>query len=915
MRPIELEISAFGPFGDRVTIPFEDLGNSGLYLISGDTGAGKTTIFDAISYALFDVSSGRNREKTMFRSLYAKENQKTYVKLKFQYKGRLYEILRNPSYLRPSKRGQSMTMENANAFLTFPDKTTISGLSQVNTEVEKILGINEDQFRQIVMIAQGDFLRLLHADSQSKRDLFRKIFSTQNFGILEDRIKDLQKDVKNQYEQVKANFISIANNVNLEKENVFFTEINSRPEEAKRILNAHIKDLESKRSDYKKDLEGLNDSHLQIEKKIDLIENQEKLQTQIKEENKNLERLEQEKICLNKDYEKLSDYKQDLDKLKLEKGRLEDQKLEFDEYDKLIKNQDKIQKEKLSLDKEFSSLKTSLDKDILSKEKSENFIEVNKDNEKLLAQARIELNNSKSKEAVVKKAIDIYKRISILSEEIETNSNALIEKQAKVFELTESLKNKEDLYFLNQAGILASKLREGQECPVCGSTHHPNKAHLKDDSVSKDELEQTKLSLGTAREDRDRTSNQLNNLRNQKAQFEENLGDNFLELGFNEQKGLSLEELEGLKKEIESKINSSKTEITNFEKIGQEIDNIQEELAKLRTSILDKENNRAEISNKLASLSTSLKTNQSFINKKAEGLKYASLDDLKEKEDEISLKIKESEAFIDNIVKDVNDNEANIKTSQALLKNLKSNLVNVDFDELEVLNAEIIRIEQSKQDINDQLDDVIGILRVNKAQEKALDRAIKDFDKIDKRYAEINDLYQTITGQIAGKDSVKFEVFAQMTYFEEIINRANIRFMEITNGQFALRRKTEASKKNIQSGLEIELVDQYSMKTRDVKTLSGGESFKAALALALGLSDTVQMYSGAVEFNSIFVDEGFGTLDKESLNQVMQILNKISSNNKLVGIISHVDTLKESIDKQILVKKDKDMTSHIEMKV
>lgn len=915
MRAKKLILSAFGPFSDKTTIDFEKLGDKGLYLIAGDTGAGKTTIFDAITFALYGSSSGGLRESKMFRSQYADKDTPTYVEFTFSYRGAEYRIHRNPAYMRPKKKGQGEIEEAAKAILYLENGETISVTRDVNEYIVNLLSITESQFKQIAMIAQGDFLKLLHASNDEKRELFRKIFSTDKFNKLEEAIREKKANVDGKFSEIKADFTKINEDVEASEEDKILLGSYSydKPDLYIEKLNQIIgqdkgksQDLKAKREANLKEIYQIKES---ITKAKDYLQNQAEI------ENCKAKLAEEEEALLHN--EQIKEQNKDLaQKIENIKGKISVDESILPSYDQLEEYTSLIEKLEENINKDSKKcreLAKEIERGRDSLSSMEIFIEENEDKGSNLLQHQAEFNALSEKILKLGKLKSKYIVADKLYKEVSSQEANLAEKNLHLDHLQRKRDRLEAIFYNSQAGLLAKELSDGEPCPVCGSTSHPKPALLSDETIEKSDLEKLNKQVEKARKDREDTWRKLaaskESLKFETTFIEEQLKD-FGQYGpWNEAKqdidslyinlmddktalDKLLKEEEGLVKEVKSLKIQVKDLKMKLDSEGKELVDLDKSISALKSKLESKDEFRKELLSKLE-FESKFQASKNIENMKAQ------LNDLIEKRDRIENKI--------------NENLKNIASLKSLIENLSAKqLEGLDLDYVS-LGEEAAKKERDSEKILAEEKVHDAALANNLKQLNRYKASYESFKELEGDYMDINDIYRTVAGQISGKEKVQFEVYVQMTYFDEIIVRANRRFDQMTSGQYQLRRKEGASDNVSQSGLELEILDKFSAMPRNIKTLSGGESFKAALSLALGLSDTVQMHSGGVQIDSMFIDEGFGSLDKESLTQVMHALSDLTKSNKMIGIISHVESLKDTIDKKILVEKDNKGISHVHM--
>lgn len=923
MKPTRLVISAFGPYKDRVEIPLDRLGTNGIYLITGDTGAGKTTIFDAITFALFDVSSGGNRSKKMFRSLYADESTPTYVEMDFIYRQEKYWIKRIPEYNRLKKSGEGYTRQNSDAHLIYPDGREISGVAKVNQAINELLGIDKDQFTQIAMIAQGDFLDLLLAKSEDRQKLFRNIFKTNNFDLIEQRLREERSLYSRKLLDLDVMDRSILDSLRIHRENERLEELlgQEKPWHSRELLALIEEELEGERKAYEenkrlldqksKDLGQTEDHYKRLKKHL---EDQEKLETYRKDLVKVLE-VEED---LSLEEKRLEGHEARGKKLNLDLARLKEDLEVYSQLETWKKDLAQMAKrdEIAGLEEEKLRIKIKA----LEEEKEDlekRLLEAPKRREDLV----IKTGEKKEVTRLDDQVFDL--RISLNS--LDQEEKNLIKEEKLLIKLRENYQlSKEDFdkaeeaYFQGQAGLLALSLKPASPCPVCGSKDHPAKASLDENLPSEEELKKMK-------ERRDMLADKVQEIFASYEGLKARLDSRKTQI-LDQARGILEKEYEKLdeafhKDLVDLEANLSKSTIildSQLEELMEGLAEDEKDQARLDKLKKDLEETKVE-GEKLKEEARNLKSSQEIlstrIDEKSESLTFESR---KEAQDHYRILAREEEELrreLENFKLVYEKNISSKASLESAIKVLEEGLDPSDQGNLDDLEEKLENLSGQVKEFRSLDKELYALLENNKSGLDKLKDSQKMRLKLELKYSQINDLYKTVAGQLSDKEKIKFETYVQMAYFEEIIDRANDRFRQMTNGQYELRRKVDENDRSSQAGLDLEVKDFYSLDRRDIRTLSGGESFKAALSLALGLSDTVQMYAGGIELETMFVDEGFGSLDKESLNQVIRTLVKLSEGNKLIGIISHVDSLKDRIDKKIIVKKDKSGASSVDFEV
>lgn len=908
MKPLKLVISAFGPYVDKTEIDFTKFGDNGLYLITGDTGAGKTTIFDALSFALFGEASGfvRNNSQAL-RSDFAKDDEETFVELEFLCHGEKYFIKRYCGYKTINRNGNIKNVSEKVEFIK-PNKITSTTLKEVNQEIVDIIGIDKNQFAQIVMIAQGEFQKFLLAPTKERKEIFRKIFKTNIFQDFERKLTDLfnsEFGKKKDIEILLKKDISsiIADSEELEElkvqENIY------NLEEILKLLDKSVQNDEKIKDEADKNKEKLKVKIATLNQNIKNGQIIDQNKKDLEELNKKLPALNKEAEEAKKAYEKEKGKEKERKDLNVLIEKLESNLDEYSELDKkqkeLAEKQEDIEKSK-EISKELNdSLKTRKENNEKDKKEYTELKDISGDIEKNKADIT---NNDKKKTELdnILKKISEYNseqdKYSTQEEVFKEAQNDFETKQAYSLEIYNQI-------MLNQAGILAQNLEEGTECPVCGSIHHPKPAKLSIATVTEEDLKQANKNRDNAQQLSIKEGEILTELKTNLKNFEKEIL-NYAKKEFN------LKVIEGLEEKVENTISENEKESKNLEKIKSDLEDKEQHKKELETRINEYEANETQLNEKInteiqkqTNLTGEISSLTATIKEKQKNLEYATKEEaekvLKEKKEKLS----ELEQALADAEKLKDEKETNLNNEVGRKSELEKKISeNKKFD-VNKLKEELDKENTKLKDIENGAQTIFNRFETNKRIYNCLKNLQKDYDKISKKVDILDNLNRTANGTLkGGKQKISFENFILATYFDEIIYAANKRFKDMTSYQFELRR-AETQFGNAQTGLDLNVFDSYTGKTRNVSTLSGGESFKAALALSLGLSDIVQQQAGGIQIDTMFIDEGFGSLDTESLEQTMKILDELSGNKTLIGIISHVTELREKIEKRITVTKTK----------
>ena len=919
MRPITLTMSAFGPYAAKTVIELDKLGTNGLYLITGDTGAGKTTLFDALTYALYGQASGDNREPSMLRSQYAEPSTPTEVELTFEYAQKIYTVKRNPEYDRPKARGEGYTTEKANAELHYPDGRVVTKLKEVNKALVDIMGIDRSQFTQIAMIAQGDFLKLLLASTEDRKKIFQKIFRTQCYYQLQERLKQQTGDLVKEYDQTGSSIRQYINGIACHPDDVLKLEV----DKAKKgeLKNTEAVQLVEKLIDQdtaaqQKVLERIGELDKQKQKiaaQLAVAENrktteekQEKAKENLARETQRLKRLETEK-------NEAAAHQPEVQKAVEAIAKLEAQLPEYAEMQKK-------QTERTGLQKDLKELAQKIKTESETEKKLARSIKDLKAEQASLQNAgaaQAAQKAEKDRLAEQQKDLEALKKEYAAYQKLEAQ---LKKAQADYAQKSEDsgqkraeYEHKNKLYLDAQAGILAETLTEGVPCPVCGSLEHPHPAQKPENAPTKQELEICKAKAEEAEAATQAASNKASTCIGQADASRETLQ-------AHGQKLLGTDAIEEIERLCSEKLQQTAEQLQKAEQQLKEIAKQLGRKAALDQLIPQKEEELEQCKNRRGSYETrqagdgaKLQAAEKRLKELAEKLSYPSeaeanqaLQQLRKQKEVWENAIKES--------KDAHDEcEKNLAALKGTLEGYQKTLQGMEKVDVQAVLAAQAEADQQKAVWEAQKNEISDRLAVNGPILENLRPQISQMEETEKRLQCVQALSDTANGKLSGKEKIMLETYIQMTFFDRIIRRANVRLMVMSGGQYELKRRVNAENNRSQAGLELDVIDHYNGSERSVKTLSGGESFKASLALALGLSDEIQSSAGGIRLDTMFVDEGFGSLDEESLEQAVNALVGLTQGNRLVGIISHVSELKNRIDKQIVVTKEKSGGSKAEI--
>lgn len=921
MRPIKLVMSAFGPYAGRTEVDFEKLGTNGLYLITGDTGAGKTTIFDAIAYALYGEASGDLRDSSMLRSKYAELDTPTEVELVFAYDGKVYTVKRNPEYERKAKKGDGVTVQKAEAELTYPDGRVVTKIKDVNTAIVDIMGVDRNQFSQIAMIAQGDFRKLLVADTKERQEIFRKIFKTDYYRILQDKIKSEYSAVKNEYEVAQNSVKQYISGIQCDENDVLNIEA-TKARNGEMIVE-DVVDLITKILENDKKSESVTAEKISvIEKSLEEVtavlakaEEYSKARSELEKSEKTYAELTVSFEEIQKTLDAEKSKKPEHEKLSKQIAVIEAEVPKYDELDAQKAEAQKLANQLQNCNKTLESYikaQKGIAEDIAKmKEEQKTLENAGANREKLIREKEQAENRKTALEDLVRK----ISSLEGITERYELAKKAYLDASGKA-ESAKSLYEMNYNAFLNeQAGILAEDLADGMACPVCGSTTHPKLAVKSATAPTESDVNKLKNEADKAGDYAAELSRRSGEIKGQVDAQTDAVQKLVSDLLDSCESGTAQATAENIIAEITSNLKVINEKISAEEKNAKRKAQLDEMIPNEENRIKNADEIIGKYREDISGLAASLEAAEKQSKALEESLDFESKTDAVSKKKALENTLSAMQKALENAEKSYTESEKEIVGLVAKINQLKKQISEAETIDTKASEEKKSALTEEKMSLT-AVQRKIGI-RID-ANTKSLDninRKSDELSEIEKRKISLNALNNTANGNISGKEKIMLETYIQMTYFDRIIARANTRFMKMSGGQYELKRSETADNNRSQSGLDLSVIDHYNGTERSVKTLSGGESFKASLSLALGLSDEIQSSAGGIKLDTMFVDEGFGSLDPESLSQAFRALADLSDGNRLVGIISHVADLKEKIDKQVIITKEKAGGSKIEISV
>ncbi len=857
MRPIDLTMSAFGPYAGRTDIDFGFLSEGGVFLITGDTGAGKSTIFDAISFALYGEGSG-GKEKRMarsFRSDYADAKTETFVRFRFSHKMRTYEITRNPEYERDKVVGKGKTKQVARAVFRCEETgEVVDGTQAVDEKILSLIGLSRDQFAQTVMIAQGDFLKILNAKSEERKRLFQKIFGTGVFSDLQTRLKEMYAEAKNKVDALNG----LVNAAFMRIQADSLEEIKKTPDALQQMIPALSECIASekeKMADLTGEIEALDEARMKTQAEI----------TEGRAVNKDFDEMEAREKQLKEHLSGKDEIAGIRKKAKraVSAMRVEPARAILLNAEKLLKDAKKKHETAKENEEKYRPLLEEIEKKLTESQKvyDDNYVSVRTQADALL------------------KTVPVIQKYRDAEKEAQNSKTRLKNALADEKRAYDRYQDARSRFYLGQAALLAGTLSDGEPCPVCGSVNHPNPAKNTESAVTRDDLDEAERTY---------------RLKNQAArEAEKNVAVWTAEVAgaLNQlsERGVSPADTQETVKKRASDLNA---QAERMEKTVKELS--------LRT-----EKGRAFLSEAVAVFRETASLMEKYaldIEKGRKAFEAALSAEGFENEEDFSSSLLEPNALtrLENEIKAYDDIKIQLESR---IDALRAKLTGKTRVNTEAISEALVRAEtllKEKRQTASRMDKRIS---ANEDALSSLTAISKKKAAAEKRWALVTDVYASVSGQQSGKMKMSFETYVQQYYFKQVISAANKRLTQLTEGMFTLRVKLEASNLRAQAGLDLEVLDRSTGLWRDVNTLSGGESFMASLALALGLSDVVQSGSGGIRLDAMFIDEGFGTLDENALRQALALLTRLADGNRLIGVISHVPELKEKITKQIIIRK------------
>ena len=917
MRPLKLTIAGFGPYAGVQELDFESLGTGGLYLITGDTGAGKTTIFDAITFALFGQASGDSRQPEMLRSKYAKATDPTYVELTFAYNGKEYTVRRNPFYKRAKiHKPDELTDQKPAAILTLPDGTPVTRIADVDSAIRDIIGLTAEQFSQVAMISQGEFRKLLQADTRERQKIFRDIFGTALYVTVQNRLKEKTSEVRDRHDKASGSIRQYVDGI--VSGDTFLEQVNLARQGL--MPMAEVMEL------LEQILQADRDSRSALETQLAEIEKQTELvtarltQAQARQTAKDalLSKETEEKTRMTQSeqaQQALSDARATLPRQEALRQQIAAIDLLLPQYTELDGKETELAEKQRALQRESAAMEDAVREQKLLSEA----VDAMKQERTALesAEARKEQLNTRRLQLTDRLA-DLQMLIQELSE-LQVQQLLLLRRQdayrsaaAEAAEFYHAYETMNRAFLDEQAGILAATLAEGLPCPVCGSLSHPHLAVLSQNAPTEADVKKARKAYDKAQKYAETASSEAGKQNGIVTAAEQAICEKITQLlpqadseSAAETAQQEIAALQLQRDELDKQLLQTERMITRKAVLDQDIPSKEASLADTAAQITD---SRAQ----LAALEAAISGLRAHIEQLHARLTFpdrnAAVREKQQLQQELT-GLQHTLAAAENAMNTCKENLAGVR---AAIVQLRDQLADGQDEDMPALLQDKEKLTDAKRGTAAMLQILHTRITTNENARRNIARKAAEMDALAEEYTWMKALSETANGTVSGKDKIMLETYIQTTYFDRILERANLRLQKMSGGQYDLKRRTTAGNKVSQSGLELDIVDHINTTERSVNTLSGGEAFLASLALALGLSDEVQMSTG-IRLDTLFVDEGFGSLDSEALSKAYHTLASLTEGNRLVGIISHVGELKERIDRQIVVTKKAGGGSHAEI--
>ena len=909
MRPLTLTLSAFGPYAGQITLALEQLGKNGLYLIRGDTGAGKTSIFDAIAFALYGEASGDQREAAMFRSQYAAPDTPTFVELTFESAGKTYRVRRVPEYTRPAKRGGGVTLQRAEAELTMPDGRVVTRVKEVGQAVREIVGVDREQFAQIAMIAQGDFLKLLVASTEERMRIFRQIFHTGRYQKLQAALKDQLAALSRARDKLRDGLMQAVGSARYPADSVLGQRLADAQagrlllQETAALLDEIVRQDSAAQEAGRRVLECLDKQIGQAARTLGQARELAAARTQLRDAQAKRQAIQQEMEKAGAARAALAARKPEREALAQQAAALAEEVRRHEACSRLDQALEAAQKRytdgcaaQAACAKQLTDL---ADQQAAARAGQER-----------LADSAIRAEKQRAEHAALLEEQRAFNGLSRDLDAVAASARQYARVQKDYLAAAQSAEAAQGRYqqmnraFLDeQAGILALGLQDGAPCPVCGACSHPRPAQVTLGAPREADLEQAKQQAAAAQAEAGRLSAEAGQLRGALEARRAGLQQRARELLGDVPCEEMAEQIAAAGAALRDRLAACKSALDQAQQDMRQLDQFGHTLRTLEQAVQQAQARQAAAQQAIARAEQDTQHLARQKQELADGLRYPDQAAARRAAQQTKDTIQDLDRRTEQADQAYQACKSQADALEGTIAALAGQLEHAPEIDMETIQAELEACNARRRALEDGQTARAARLDRNQDALRALETHGAALAEAEQKWGWVKSLADTAGGQLVGREKIMLETYVQMTYFDRILERANTRLMVMSRGQYELKRRAQAENNRRQSGLELDVVDHYNGSVRSVKTLSGGESFQAALSLALGLSDEVQSAAGGVQLDVMFVDEGFGSLDEEALEQAVRALSDLSGGNRLVGIISHVEALARRIDRQIVVTK------------
>lgn len=909
MRPLTLTLSAFGPYAGQITLALEQLGKNGLYLIRGDTGAGKTSIFDAIAFALYGEASGDQREAAMFRSQYAAPDTPTFVELTFESAGKTYRVRRVPEYTRPAKRGGGVTLQRAEAELTMPDGRVVTRVKEVGQAVREIVGVDREQFAQIAMIAQGDFLKLLVASTEERMRIFRQIFHTGRYQKLQAALKDQLAALSRARDKLRDGLMQAVGSARYPADSVLGQRLADAQagrlllQETAALLDEIVRQDSAAQEAGRRALERLDKQIGQAARTLGQARELAAARTQLRDAQAKRQAIQQEMEKAGAARAALAARKPEREALAQQAAALAEEVRRHEACSRLDQALEAAQKRytdgcaaQAACAKQLTDL---ADQQAAARAGQER-----------LADSAIRAEKQRAEHAALLEEQRAFNGLSRDLDAVAASARQYARVQKDYLAAAQSAEAAQGRYqqmnraFLDeQAGILALGLQDGAPCPVCGACSHPRPAQVTLGAPREADLEQAKQQAAAAQDEAGRLSAEAGQLRGALEARRAGLQQRARELLGDVPCEEMAEQIAAAGAALRDRLAACKSALDQAQQDMRQLDQFGHTLRTLEQAVQQAQARQAAAQQAIARAEQDTQHLARQKQELADGLRYPDQAAARRAAQQTKDTIQDLDRRTEQAEQAYQACKSQADALEGTIAALAGQLEHAPEIDMETIQAELEACNARRRALEDGQTARAARLDRNQDALRALETHGAALAEAEQKWGWVKSLADTAGGQLVGREKIMLETYVQMTYFDRILARANTRLMVMSRGQYELKRRAQAENNRRQSGLELDVVDHYNGSVRSVKTLSGGESFQAALSLALGLSDEVQSAAGGVQLDVMFVDEGFGSLDEEALEQAVRALSDLSGGNRLIGIISHVEALARRIDRQIVVTK------------